>query len=356
MKKLLLWGTLLLLIACSSKEEAKKEREWRYLYDLGMSSFYAKNYSEAIAHLYKASKIAPEEPTIWNALGLTYMEVEEYTKAERAFKRALKVNPQFSEAKMNLGILYFKSKNYREAIKFLDAALSDETFDKKHLAFYYLAKVYKELGDRKKYLEYLRKATAYNPMFLEAQLELGSAYMDMKLYDKAEKVFNSLLSNNIKTPEIFLNLAKLYYETDRLEEAKGAISRVLEDRQTTNLQKTQAYELLSKILIKEQRKLLGEIEKKKRKQPPKEKKEKKPKKQEHKQKKYGVQLAAFSTEERAKEFINRFKKKGIKDLRIVEISGIFKVIYGSFATREEAQRELERLKNHDIYGFIVEVE
>ena len=348
MKKLLILiaGGALVLSSCASKEQTNQE-EWRYLYDMGLSSFYAKNYSEAIAHLYRATKIAPEEPKVWNALGITYMEVEEYKKAEEAFRMALVANPDFSEAKMNLGILFFKTKDYKGAIKALEEAIADETFDKKHMAFYHLAKVYKEIGNREKYLEYLRKATAYNPMFIDAQLELGSAYMDVKKYEEAENLFNALISNNFTMPNVYLNLAKVYYETGRLEKAKEALRIVLENKQANNLQKAQAYELLSKVLVEEQRRTVL-----KRREILREAK----KNTAVKKGKFGIQIAAFSTRRRAENLIKRLSKKGLSDINVVESAGIFKVIYGSFETRKEARRELERLKKMEIYGFIVEVD
>ena len=347
MKKLLSLLILITLISCSAKQEKAKEEEWRYLYDLGMSSFYAKNYSEAIAYLYKASKIAPKEPKIWNALGITYMEVGEYKKAEEAFKRALESDPSFTEARMNLGVLYRKMKNYREAVRYLEEAVSDETFDKKHLAFFHLAKVYKEMGEKESYIKNLRKATAYNPLFLEAQLELGSAYMDEKRYEDAEKLYMSLLANNFKNPEIYLSLAKVYYETGRFGKAKEAVRLVLEDKQASNLHRTQAYEILSKILIEEQKRTIRKRMVVKR--APEQK-------QKEKRKKFGIQIAAFSTLDRAKRLIGELKKKGIEDLSIIESSGIYKVVYGRFASKKEAKREIERLKKFNIYGFIVEVE
>ncbi len=348
MKKLfiLLIGGALFLSACASKDQANQE-EWRYLYDMGLSAFYAKNYSEAIAHLYKATKIAPEEPKVWNALGITYMEVEEYKKAEEAFRMALVANPEFSEAKMNLGILFFKTKDYKGAIKALEEAIADETFDKKHMAFYHLAKVYKELGNKEKYLEYLRKATAYNPMFIDAQLELGSAYMDAKKYGEAENLFNALISNNFTMPNVYLNLAKVYYETGRLEKAKEALRIVLENKQANNLQKAQAYELLSKVLVEEQRRTVL-----KRQEILREAK----KNTTVKKGKFGIQIAAFSTKRRAENLIKRLSKKGLSDINVVESAGIFKVIYGNFETRRDARKELERLKKMEIYGFIVEVD
>ncbi len=342
MRLLLLTLLGIILLSCSAKQEKTKEEEWRYLYDLGMSSFYAKNYSEAIAYLYRASKVDPKEPRIWNALGITYMEVGEYRKAEQAFKKALESDPTFTEAKMNLGVLYLRMKDYDRAISYLKEAISDETFDKKHLAFYHLAKVYKEMGNKSAYIENLRKATAYNPLFLDAQLELGSAYMDEKRYDEAEKLYMSLLSNNFKKPEVYLSLTKVYYETGRFDKAKEAVRMVLEDKQASNLHRTQAYEILSKILVEEQRRTIRKRMAIKRKR--------------EEKRKFGIQIAAFSTLRRAEKLVDELKKKGLSDLNIIESSGIYKVIYGRFRSREEARKEINRLKRFDIYGFIVEVE
>ncbi len=328
---------LLTLLSCSVKKDTAQD--WRYLYDLGMSSFYAKNYSEAISYLYRASRVAPKEPKVWNALGLTYMEVEEYSKAERAFKKVLEIDPQFSEAKMNLGVLYFRKKNYKEAISYLKDAVRDEIFDKKHVAFYHLARVYKDMGDVENYREYLKKATAYNPLFIEAQLELGSAYMDAKEYDKAERLYRVLISNNFGSPEVYLSLARIYYETGRFSKAKEAVKMVIENRQANNLQRTQAYEILSKVLVEEQKQTL-----------------KRRSMQKKTGEKFGIQIAAFSTRSRAEAFTEKLKAKGLKDFSIVEVSGIYKVIYGRFPSREKAQKELEKLKNYNLYGFIVETE
>ena len=351
MKPLFIVLFLSFIIGCSSKTAKEKEQEWRYYYDLGMSAYYAKNFSEAIANLNRALKVAPEEPQIYNALGLAYTEVEEYDKAERSFKKALELKKDYSEAWMNLGVMYFKTKHFGKAIEALRKAVEDDLFDKKHIAYYYLAKVYRELGDEEKYINSLKKAASYNPLFIEAQIELGEAYMERGDFKEAEKLYLSLLSNNFETPTIFLNLAKVYYELGNFEKAKEAIKRVLEDAQSTNAQKRQAYDLLSKILIKEQEKLFSQVKP----TPPESGGgatvviKEKPKVL------YGIQIAAFSSIDRANVLIEKLQNKGLSDLKVVEEEGIYKVIYGEFASREEAKEELERLKDLHIYGFIVEL-
>ncbi len=373
-----------IVISCTPFSNQDKEAQWRYYYDLGMSAYYSKNFSEATANLHKAARVKESEPTIWNALGQVYMEVGEWEKAENSLKKALEIDKNFTDARLNLGILYLKTKRYKEAEKYLQEAIDDETFEKKHIAYFYMAKLKRELDDKEGYLRNLKKATAYNPMFIEAQMELGSAYMEIKDYENAERVYISLLNNNFKYPEVYLSLARVYIDMAKYDLAKEMIRAVFENKQTNELQRKEAYDLLSKILIIEQQQKVGmkkarEIEKKIKirsqkktiKVKPKKKlegvvikKEESVEKTEKKEKrggrkfkgKYGIQVGAFSTKAKAEIMVERLKKFGFENVFIHESSGIYKVIYGGFNTRKEAKEKLNVLKKINIYGFIVDME
>jgi len=396
MLKLLLL-IFLFVFSCAVKEE-QTSREWLYYYDLGMSSYVAKNYSDAIANFYKASQIAPREPKVWNALGLAYMEAKEYEKAESSFKKALGVNPKYTEAKMNLGILYYNSKKYQKAEEALKESLKDDTFSQKHVAYYYLAKVYKELSgeerwlrnlekgykelnDDEGYLRNLEKAVAYNPMFLEAQLELAQEYERRGEYKKARDVYLFLINNNLDNPTILLGLANVYYKMGNYDDAKNVIRNIIERRDSSNFVKAQAYDLLNKVLIEEQERKVKEVVKmESTKENLKEGITQKPKetiktesakedmkestfgqqesknieKPEEKRKNYAIQLGSFTSYKKAEAF-KRKLERSLKNLRVIEQSGMYKVIYGDFESREEANKaRKEILKNFNILGFIVE--
>jgi len=378
---ILIWFISFLSCAPTTKEEQVKD--WLYYYDLGMSALSAKNYSEAIANFFIATQKAPKEPKVWNALGIAYMEVFEYEKAESAFRRALEVDKKFTEARLNLGVMYFRKKDYEKALREIRTALADEAFPHKHVAFYYLARIYKALDNQNLYLENLRKATAYNPMFFEAQLELANAYEEMGDYRSALDVYRNLLNNGINTPQIELSIARLLFYTEDYENAKLFIKRLIENKQADASQKAQAYELLSQILIKEQERLISrkmafvqkdreerKAEERTQELPPKEKPisnrtepeiAKPERKTEHKpvevkkERVFRIQLGAFSSEERAKAWKEKLKKEfGINDLMIVEHLGIYRVLYGSFKSRAEAEAQVRRLRGYNLYGFIVQ--
>ncbi len=388
MRFLLIFIWLIFILSCAPATKEDQAKNWLYYYDLGMSALSAKNYSEAIANFFIATQKAPNEPKVWNALGIAYMEVFEYEKAESAFRRALEVDKKFTEARLNLGVMYFRKKDYDNALREIRTALADEAFPHKHIAFYYSARIYKALDNQNLYLENLRKATAYNPMFFEAQLELANAYEEMGDYRSALDVYRNLLNNGISTPQIELSMARLLFYVEDYETAKLFIKRLIENKQADASQRSQAYELLSQILVKEQESLVSrktasaqkereepKAEEKTQERPPKEepiikekitnqtepeiteperKTENKPA-EVQKERVFRIQLGAFSSEERAKAWKEKLEKElGIKELTIVEQLGIYRVTYGSFKSRAEAEAQVQRLKGYNLYGFIVQ--
>jgi len=151
--------------------------------------------------------------------------------------------------------------------------------------------------------------------------------------------------------------------------AKEMIRNVLENKQTNEFQRKEAYDLLSKIFIIEQKQKEGirkakEIERKiKMRRTEKGIKIKKGseegiviKKRPDQEGRYGIQVGAFSKKSKAEKMIERLKKLGFHNVFISESSGIYKVILGKFKTRKEAKEKLKILRKINIYGFIVDME
>ncbi len=362
------------LFSCAAKKENTDTTQWRYLYDLGMSSYIAKNYSEAIANLFRASQLAPNEPKVWNALGLAYMEAQEYEKAERSFLKALEVDKNYTEARLNLGILYYRTSNYQKALESLRSAIEDEAFPQKHMAFYYLAKTHQAIGNQDEYKKNLLKAVAYNPMFIEAQLELAQVYETEEDYASAQRIYQSLINNDIKNPVLDLNLARVEYKLKNYNTAKSYVRKVIEDHRSSPQLKAQAYDLLSLILVAEQdiqaQRTKAEEVKVETKEPPgiQENTKANPEdgqrkdteefsqsnEEEIKRGFYRIQLGDFYSLESAKTWKSKLEKDfNLRNVVIVENSGAYRVLYGSFNNIEEAKKELRRLKDLNIYGFVV---
>ncbi|RMH06285.1 MAG: tetratricopeptide repeat protein, partial [Aquificota bacterium] len=311
-----------LVFSCAVKQEEQVKTEaWQYFYDMGMSSFVVKNYSEAIANFYKATQVAPTEPKVWNMLGVAYMEVQEYEKAEQAFKRAMDINKDYTEAKLNMGILRYRQGRYEEAIRIFQEVLSDEAFPQKHIAFYNLAKSYMAIGREDEYLKNLKKAVAYYPLFVDAQLELAGYYESKEDYEEAKKTYLSLLGLGISGPNIHMGLARVEYGLKNYQSAKEHIKRVLDNKQTTPELKKQAYDLLTKILTEEQQAFVvpkterKQEDKKQEEKPQEDKTSSQEQKQEERQRVYRIQVGAFSSKASAEKLKDRLERElGLKDV------------------------------------------
>ncbi|SHK47317.1 SPOR domain-containing protein [Thermocrinis minervae] len=370
----------LTLFSCADlqKQDEEKKNLWQYYYDMGNASFVAKDYSSAIANYYKAVQENPKEPKLWNALGLAYMEVKEYEKAENAFLRALGIDGSYTLARMNLGILYLRKGEYLKAINFLENAAQDETFEKRHEAFYYLAKVYQAMNKEDEYIKNLQKSANYNPIFLPAQLELAEVYKNHGEYDKAESIYLFLLGNNIDPHRMQLMLAQIYYEKGDFKKAKDYIGKVLESKDINQDMKSLAYDLLTKVLVKEQEEKLKArtidrtIESKKDKlveynteKVDKGGELKQKEKEESKsdifreislerKKYYSIQLFASNNRSSVENYKEKLEKSlSLSPLRIIEDGGLYKLLYGSFDTRQQAEKEKKNLEDLNIQAFII---
>lgn len=80
-----------------------------------------------------------------------------------------------------------------------------------------------EKKDLKKGLSHLEKAVKIDPNFLEAQLLLGTGYMDAQAWDKAERTLRRALEINPKTTEALLALGEVYQRQGKLAEAEQSL-------------------------------------------------------------------------------------------------------------------------------------
>jgi tetratricopeptide (TPR) repeat protein len=79
---------------------------------------------------------------------------------------------------------------------------------------------------------HLQKALMLYPNFLEAQLKLGTAYMDLQQWDKAEQALKRALEINPKTVNAYLALGEVYARQKAYSEAEKALrdGLIIEDR------------------------------------------------------------------------------------------------------------------------------
>ena len=87
-------------------------------FNIGLASYYLKNYREAAENYRQAIRLDPyNSADAHYALGLVYRDWGRPEEEIQAYKQAIKLKPDYASAYERLGSRYLKSKKYAEAIE-----------------------------------------------------------------------------------------------------------------------------------------------------------------------------------------------------------------------------------------------
>ncbi len=91
---------------------------------LGVIYLYQKKYTESIKVNEKAFELEPNDPEIYNNLGVSYQLLNELDKSELFLKKAIKLKTNFAEAYLNLGKTLDKLDRTEESQKAYEICIS----------------------------------------------------------------------------------------------------------------------------------------------------------------------------------------------------------------------------------------
>lgn len=78
-------------------------------------------------------------------------------------------------------------------------------------------------GKQEKGIQHLETAVSLYPEFLEAYLKLGTTYMDLQQWDKAEQTLKRALEINPKTANALFALGEIYWRQKKYDEAEKSL-------------------------------------------------------------------------------------------------------------------------------------
>jgi Flp pilus assembly protein TadD len=172
---------------------------WVTHYNAGLALYDAKRYAEARDALTKAAQIAPNEPSIFNALGQAYTALGENSRAIENFKRSFEIDPEMFEAINNLGTIYFTSGDYKSAEQYFKSALA---LRPQATVFHYnLGLCYSRQNRYAEAVPELEKALQYAQNDVGVLYELALVYEKVGRKEEAVKTLQRGLSLN-ESPEI----------------------------------------------------------------------------------------------------------------------------------------------------------
>lgn len=125
---------------------------------LGIASYRAKNYPEALKYYDQAVSLNPYDPVVLNNSGSVYFDMQNYNEALKRYQQAVKYKPDYADAYMNIGSCYGVGGQFDLAITNLERAVQINPNLKQ--AYYLLGVTWRNKGNEAMAVKYFDLANS----------------------------------------------------------------------------------------------------------------------------------------------------------------------------------------------------
>ena len=196
------------------------------LINKAISLFNEGNVKKSIKEALVAKKKYPNEPFVYNLLGVLYADMGSYTDSIKNYSKAIKLNPKYFEAYNNIGVAYTSCSKNNKAIEFFNRAIEinpsyAEAYNNRGNAF-------KEKREFTLALESYKKSIQINPNFIDAISNTGIVYDLMNDFPKAEMHFTKALSLDPTNTSLLYNLANCLFNSKDYERTIEVCRRIID--------------------------------------------------------------------------------------------------------------------------------
>ncbi len=198
---------------------ANHARLGRLHYDLG-------EYDKALEYLDDASKLTPNDGTLWNSRGRVFQKMGDDTNALVAYERAVEIDPRLVQSRINLMKMYLTRGDDQKTREIAEASLSQELYSEGsaiQLAEYF-EKIMPDLADSayKKAIEMSGDDKSY------VQVRYADYLARSGNIDAATALFEQAISSQPNDIYTYWKYSLTLRQIGRTSEAEQLISRALE--------------------------------------------------------------------------------------------------------------------------------
>jgi tetratricopeptide (TPR) repeat protein len=174
-------------------------------FNIGLASYYLKNYREAAENYRQAIRLDPYNAADAHyALGLVYRDWGRPEEEIQAYKQAIKLRPDYVSAYERLGSRYLRSKKYPEAIETFKQLVALKPGDANPANS--MGEAYLEMNLLSDAVSAFRNAIQLKPDFGKAYYNLGKSLLAMGNREGAVEQYNILQNLNQDWAERLNNL------------------------------------------------------------------------------------------------------------------------------------------------------
>ncbi|WP_426414652.1 type IV pilus biogenesis/stability protein PilW [Aestuariirhabdus sp. LZHN29] len=215
----------LLLSGCVTEEfGARMNRDADPKQELSDNIRLAKAYiqegftARAIEPLHRALELDSRSAEAYSVLAIVYQIDGDNDLARHNYERALSIKSDSSDIQHNFGSFLYGQKEYKEAIRHLLVAAQDIRYTQRSVSFQVLGLCQLRLGDDKKAEEYFLRALRLERGLPLASLELAQLYYDQRRFNEALGNYERYLEYATPTARSLLlgiRLARVFSDKDR---------------------------------------------------------------------------------------------------------------------------------------------
>jgi len=193
------------------------EQEWRealrlapndssILNNLGLACTKQGRYTEAISFFRKAIELKPDDSSPHSNLGIAYEKTGQDGPAETEFRTALSLSPQKFETRNRLGMLYLDAGRLDEAEEQFHLSIKTQPNDSGYNG---LGEMYLRRGDRAAAERAFDNAVALNAYNSQAHFKLGALYLSKGRRAESLKEYQAGLKSDPENRDALAAVEKL---------------------------------------------------------------------------------------------------------------------------------------------------
>ncbi|MGE3260182.1 MAG: tetratricopeptide repeat protein [Bacteriovoracia bacterium] len=181
------------------------------------------SFAEAKTLCEEALKLDPKYVDSYLLLAGIQVAAKEYEAALATYRQALKIDPQNRDALLYFGVTLAEVGKVKEGVVALEKLVklkdSAESNIDRAVAYYYLAKVYDQAGQRSHAIQAFESALKHRPAFSKAAIALADIYVEMKNPAKAKASLEEAFAEG-RSADLAERLADIYLGSS---DFKGAV-------------------------------------------------------------------------------------------------------------------------------------
>lgn len=185
--------------------------------DKAMQYFKEHKYKECIDVFSSVLETEPDNPDIYNNMGVAYSYTGDFEHAENCFVKAIELNPELAQAYINLSDLYFKAGDLPSAIGTLQRGSYE--LDNNLTLAHLLARVYIEDQRYEDAIVELERVLDGEPENYDAYYDLGHVCFEIGDYEGAISNFENVLEYKSDSELLYYALAQAYEANNEIDKA-----------------------------------------------------------------------------------------------------------------------------------------